>query len=166
MEINFLFIFLASLVPLVIGFIWYHPKVFGTAWMKATGMTDEKAKGANMPLVFGLTYLFSLFMAFAIQASVVHQVHTLALLTNQPDSSNPASEASLMLKRFMELFGSSYRTFKHGAFHGTLAGIMLALPIVGINALFERKGFKYVAINAGYFIVSFALMGGIICAFS
>ena len=30
-------------------------------------------------------------------------------------------------------------------------------------AYFEKKGFKYIAINAGYFIVSFALMGGVIC---
>jgi len=43
---------------------------------------------------------------------------------------------------------------------------MLALPIVGIPALFERKGFNYIAINAGYWIVSMALMGGVLCAFT
>ena len=32
----------AALVPLLIGSIWYNPKVFGTAWMKATGFTDDK----------------------------------------------------------------------------------------------------------------------------
>jgi hypothetical protein len=32
--------------------------------------------------------------------------------------------------------------------------------------LFERKGFRYIAINGGYWIISMALMGGIICAFS
>ncbi|WP_308224826.1 DUF1761 domain-containing protein [Flavobacterium sp. J372] len=34
---------------------------------------------------------------------------------------------------------------------------------MAINALFERKSAKYVLINAGYFIVSLAIMGGIIC---
>jgi hypothetical protein len=166
MEFNFWINFVAALVPLVIGFIWYHPKVLGTKWMEATGMTEEKAKGANMVAIFGLTYLFSLFLTFMIQSLAIHQIHVLALLSNQPDSSNPNSEAMQMLKKFMELFGTSYRTFKHGAFHGTLAGIMMALPIIGINALFERRGFKYIAINTGYFIVTFALMGGILCAFS
>jgi hypothetical protein len=28
---NFLIILLAAIVPLIIGFIWYNPKVFGTA---------------------------------------------------------------------------------------------------------------------------------------
>jgi hypothetical protein len=166
MQISFLIIFLASLVPLVLGFIWYHPKVFGTKWMEATGLSEEKIKGANMAKIFGLTYLFSLFLTFSLQMLVIHQIHTVSLLTHQPDSADPNSEASQMLKKFMELFGTSYRTFKHGAFHGTLAGIMLALPIVGINALFERKSFKYIAINAGYFTVAFALMGGILCAFA
>jgi len=37
------------------------------------------------------------------------------------------------------------------------------LPVMGVNALFERKGFKYIAINVGFWTVSLALMGGIIC---
>jgi hypothetical protein len=97
---------------------------------------------------------------------VIHQFGTFGILSQQPDFNTPGSESSTMLKRFMELYGTSYRTFKHGAFHGTLTGLFFAMPIVAINALFERKSFKYVAINAGYFIVSLALMGGVICAFN
>jgi hypothetical protein len=41
-------------------------------------------------------------------------------------------------------------------------GILLPAPIIAINAMFDRKGFKYIAINAGYWVVSFCLMGGII----
>ena len=37
------------------------------------------------------------------------------------------------------------------------------MPILGIQAMFEKKSFKYVAINAGYWIVTLAIMGGIIC---
>ena len=43
-------------------------------------------------------------------------------------------------------------------------GLFLALPILGTNALFERKGFKYIAVNAGYWILTIALMGGLLCA--
>ena len=60
MKIDIVILLLAALVPLAIGNIWYNPKIgFGNAWMKASGMTEEKAKGANMILILGLTYLFS-----------------------------------------------------------------------------------------------------------
>jgi len=45
---------IAALVPTIIGFIWYNPKVFGTAWMASAGLTMETAmKGFNMPLYSG-----------------------------------------------------------------------------------------------------------------
>jgi hypothetical protein len=166
MKINFLVPLAAALIPMVVGMIWYNRKVFGNAWMKATGMTDENAKGANMVLIFGLTLLFSIFIAFSLTGIVIHQLGFAGLLTQQPDFSTPGSESSNFLNKMMEQYGTSYRTFKHGSLHGFLAGITLALPIIGINALFERRGFKYIAINAGYFIVCMALMGGVICAFA
>lgn len=66
----------------------------------------------------------------------------------------------------MDKYGNNFRTFKHGVFHGVISGIFLIFPLFAINAMFERKGFKYIFINSGYWLVSFALMGGIICAFS
>lgn len=71
----------------------------------------------------------------------------------------------MLLSKINELYSTSYRTFKHGMFHGCIAGFLFATPILTINALFERKGFKYIAINAGYWIITLGLMGGIICAF-
>lgn len=38
---NPLAILVAGVSALVVGFVWYNPKVFGNAWMKAAGMTDE-----------------------------------------------------------------------------------------------------------------------------
>ena len=46
-EINWLALLAAAVSTFIVGFIWYNPKVFGTAWMNETGMTEEKAKGAN-----------------------------------------------------------------------------------------------------------------------
>lgn len=155
--------FLAALLPLVIGFIWYNPKVFGTAWMNASGMTPEKAQGSNMPLIFGLTYLFSLMMCVVLMSNVIHQLHLFSLFADTPGMGVKGSEAQTAFDGLMEKYGTNFRTFKHGAFHGVLLGLFMALPIIGINALFEKKGFKYIAINTGYFIVCFALMGGVIC---
>lgn len=60
MPFNFYAILAATFVSLVVGFIWYNPKVFGTIWMNETGMTEEKARQSNLLKVFGLTifYLF------------------------------------------------------------------------------------------------------------
>ena len=166
MNVNFLVLLAAAIIPMIIGFIWYHPKVLGTFWMQASGVTEDKLKSGNMALIFCLAFLFSFFMDFVIQFLVIHQMHAFSILGTQPDSSDPNSEASLMLKKFMELFGTSYRTFKHGALHGTMSGIFLAMPLVAITALFERRSFKYIAVHAGYWIICFGLMGGVICAFS
>ena len=162
---NILAVLAATAVPMVLGFIWYSPKFgFGKAWMAASGVTMENAKGMNMGLLFGLSTLFAFLVAVAMQSIVVHSVHIQGMLMTQPDFGQSGSHSSTMLKEFMDHYGRSYRTFGHGFFHGTLAGIMLALPIVGTHALYEGKGFRYIAINAGYWIVSMAFMGGVICA--
>ncbi|HKC68433.1 MAG TPA: DUF1761 domain-containing protein [Bacteroidia bacterium] len=167
LQINFLAVLVAALVPMVIGFIWYNPKTFGTAWMKAADMTEEKMKGANMALVFGLTFVFSFLVAMTMNFVTIHQFGAMSSMMDMahPDALKDATQgAGADFAAFMAKYGTNFRTFKHGVFHGTVSGFLMALPIIGVNALFERKGFKYIAINAGFWIVCFALMGGIICA--
>ena len=57
MQLNFfLAAAIAAIVPLIVGSIWYNPKVFGSAWMNVNGFNEEKLKeGFNMPLVFVLS---------------------------------------------------------------------------------------------------------------
>ncbi len=165
MQPNILVIALAALVPLVMGFIWYHPKVFGTAWMKAAGVTEESKKGANMALIFGLTYVFSFLVAFALNFMVVHQWHMYSILMNTVGFGVPGSHVDSMLTDFMNQYGHEFRSYRHGALHGFIGGMTVALPIISVNALFERKGFKYIALNAGFWIVCFMIMGAIICEY-
>ena len=50
-SINYLAVFVASVVNMAVGYVWYHQKTFGTAWMNMVGMTEEKAKqGAGMAM--------------------------------------------------------------------------------------------------------------------
>lgn len=157
---------LAALIPLIVGMVWYNPKVFGTAWMNANGFTDpDKMKeGFNMPLVFGLTYVFSFFIAFSLAAVVIHQFGFFSMLQHKIMMKDAATMD--FFKTGFDTYGNEFRTFKHGTLHGAILGVTVALPIVAINALFERKGFKYIAIHAGYWIVSLVLMGGFICQFA
>ncbi|MBT8267486.1 MAG: DUF1761 domain-containing protein [Bacteroidia bacterium] len=143
-DINWLAIIAASILPLVTGFIWYNPKVFGTVWMKESGMTMEKAQQMNPAKTYGLAVVMAFLIAFAIWPEV---------MTGGGPGMPHGPEGEFM-------------TFQHGAFHGALLGVFLALPILATNALFEQKSFKYVIINAGYWIVTMALMGGIINAWT
>jgi hypothetical protein len=166
MNINFVVLLLAALIPMIVGFIWYNPKTLGNAWMKAADVSEEKMKGANMAVIFGLSFLFAIMLAMAEQFMVIHQYHVYSIFQGDPGFQDPNSEVGMMLSDFMAKYGNNFRTFKHGAFHGTLAGILIALPIIGTNALFERKGGKYIFINVGYWTITLALMGGVICAFA
>jgi hypothetical protein len=166
MELNWLIIFIAALIPMVLGFIWYHPSVFGNAWMNAAGLTKDSMTGANMGLIFGLTYIFSFFISLSLNFIVIHQYHLYSILASEEGMLDPNSEAGETLTALLARYGNNFRTFKHGAFHGTLSGILLAMPLLAINALFERKRGKYILINAGYWVVAFALMGGVICAYA
>jgi hypothetical protein len=158
--------FLAALIPLIIGFIWYNPKVLGNAWMKASGMTEEKMKGGNMIVIFAVTYLFGLMMTTILSVLVIHQSSMFSVLANEPGIGVQGSEIMNYYNDFMTKYGQNFRTFKHGMLHGGITTIFFVLPIVGIVALFERKGFKYIMIHVGYWFITLMLMGGLICQFS
>lgn len=160
MQLNMWLLLVAGLIPLFVGFVWYNPKVFGNAWMKTIGFTEDSMKGSNMAKIFGLCYVFACMLALGLMPIVIHQMGVESAL-----QADKTPEAVSYFKNFMETYGTRFRTFKHGAFHGTLTAIFVALPIIGTIALFERRSFKYVAIHVGYWFVTLALMGGFICAF-
>lgn len=161
-DINFLAIVLSGLIPLAVGFVWYSPKLFGNTWMNACGLTKEKLEGGNMPLIFGLSFLFSVFIAFSLMPMVNHSFSIVSAL----GGFDITEESATLLKEIMLHIGDSHQSFGHGVLHGAMTGILFVLPIITINALFERKGFKYIAINAGYWVMTLALMGGVVNQFA
>ena len=134
-NINWLSLIIGALIPMVMGFIWYHKVVFGKAWMESVGMTEEKAKNANMLVVFGVSLVMAFILAF--------------FFLNFNNS--PGQEGQ-------------YDTFKHGAFHGALIAVLVAMPVMVTNALFEQKSFKNMVINVAYWILTLALVGGVVDA--
>lgn len=159
---NFIILPAVALIPLLVGFVWYNPKVMGNAWMTETGMTEEKAQQGNMLMIFGAAYVFALFIAFAMLGMVNHQMGILQLFAGQEGFGEAGSAVMKSYESVMAIVGDRHLTFSHGAFHGLFSGIVVALPIIGTNALFEQKSWKYIFINAGYWILTFALMGGVL----
>lgn len=164
MEMNILAIIAAGLVPMVLGFIWYNPKVFGNAWMQASGMTQEKAESVNLPLVLGLCFLFALMLSMFLNSIFIHQNGLISLFATHPDMQDTGSAIFKYVQNFKETYGSMHRSFGHGVAHGGFFGLFVALPLIGTHALYEKKSFKYILINVGFWWVCAMLMGGILCA--
>jgi hypothetical protein len=162
METNYAIVFSTVLIPMIIGAIWYHPAVLGKAWMAASGVTDEQLKGGNMAIIFGVSILFSLMLSMVIPMLVIHQSGLVSMMMGEPGiPSDPMSNPDY--KFMFDKYGHNFRTFKHGAFHGILSAVFFALPVLGIQAMFERRSGKYIFIHLGYWVITFVLMGGIIC---
>ena len=132
-NVNWLSIVLAAIIPMVMGFIWYGNFAFGKAWMASIGMTEEKAKEANMGLTFGLSFVMSALMAFFLMGF----------------NNGPGQEGV-------------YDTFGHGAAHGAILSVFLVIPIFITNGLFEQRSWTNMLINAGYWLITLALMGGVV----
>lgn len=158
MELNFWPLIVAPFVSLIVGFVWYNPKVFGNIWMREAGITMDPNGRPNMLRIFALCLVYSFFICWALYTIVIHQAGAYQAAVDIPNV-DPS-----VLNNYMEAYGSTYRTFKHGALHGFLTGLFLILPTVGVGALFEKRSFKYVLVSGGYWVVTCALMGGIICA--
>ncbi len=134
-HINWFSLVIATLTPMIMGFIFYHPKLFGTAWMSSLGLSEEDFKNQNKVIVFGFAIIMSFILAF--------------FMVNF--NNGPGQEGQL-------------DTFLHGAFHGLILGIVVAMPVLVINGLFELRDLKNLAINTLYWIITLMLMGGIVDA--
>ncbi|HMI78961.1 MAG TPA: DUF1761 domain-containing protein [Ferruginibacter sp.] len=151
----------AALSTMLVGFIWYHPKVFGTAWMKAEGLTEEQLKKGNMAKIFGLSFILAFVAGFmVVHPVVIHQFGALGMVGADPEHAKPSYAA------FMADYGTAFRTFKHGALHGTFLGAGLIFPVIAINGLYSHKSWKLILVTAGYWVITLAVMGGIICGWS
>jgi len=63
-EVNYLAVIAAAVATFALGGLWYSPALFGKAWQREAGVTEEKMKSANMTLIFGLTFVLSLIAAW------------------------------------------------------------------------------------------------------
>ena len=63
-EVNWLAVLIAALGSFLLGGLWYSPALFGKAWQRETGLTDEQLKQGNMARIFGLSFVLALLAAW------------------------------------------------------------------------------------------------------
>lgn len=135
-NLNILSLIISTLIPMIVGFIYYHKALFGNAWLASIGKTEEELKEGNMLVMMGVSLLLSFFLSLFLFINV-----------NGLGQDTPA-----------------FNTFKHGAFHGILLAILVGLPVLITNSLFEGRNWKNIGINALYWMITLALMGGVMDA--
>lgn len=145
-QVNFLAIVIAAFIPMVMGFIYYHPSLLGNTWMKANGFTKESiGKGPNPAL-----YLLALVVSFLLSLFFWAWV-TGAGGLEQSQVVDPVD-------------GHSFVTFKHGAFHGVVFSITVLLPIFVTMKIFEMKKWSWAFVNVGYWALTAIAMCGLLSA--
>ena len=162
MPTNAYMFLVAGLIPMLVGFVYYNPKVVGGMWMKTNGFSEKDLEGGNMALIFGLSYLFSVLIAFILSGMVIHQVGAFSMMA--PEVFESGSAAQKQFNELMVQYGNTGRSFGHGALHGGIVTVFFVLPLIAINSLFERRGWKYILIHVGYWLICLMLMGGLICS--
>lgn len=159
MKENLIALAAAALIPLLVALVWYSPFIAGRT-VAASNLTDHPRTPARNALRILLFLLLGAVLVGAMIPVTIHQSHIYSLFAGLPQAEMETASADLMAK-----YGTAFRTFKHGAFHGTLSAIFMALPVLGISALTERKRGKVVLAHLGYWIITMALVGGVVCGF-
>lgn len=133
-NLDLLTIVLGAVAFFAVGALWYSV-LFGKAWQKLVGITDEMIAAGPRPgqnptwLIMGLAFAFELLISL--------------VLAHQYAMTGPSDPAKMMI-------AIGY-------------GVGIMAPAVGINYLFQMRPGKLFAIDAGHFIGGMAAMGGVYC---
>ena len=127
-EISLWPILFAAVSNVVLGMVWYHPKVFGSAWMRLANISPEAVERVRkqMPVRVLFGFLASLVVAYVLA--------NLAIVIGIFDIIGAVFDLAL------------------SAWIGFVAPILLGA------VLWEGKSLKLYAINAGYWLVSLVVM--------
>jgi len=58
----------AGVTSMVLGAVWYSPVLFARAWMRESGMTEEKARAASLAKTLGTAFVLALIGAAVFAA--------------------------------------------------------------------------------------------------
>jgi len=123
-EVNWLAILVSTVIYMVLGFVWYHPSVFGKKWMELTRI-DEKtinhAMKVEAPKIFGGSFVLAFLMFFVLASAIDY---------------------------------AGAFTIAEGAFTAFWIWLGFVFSVSAVGCLYERKPFGLLLINSGYVLVS------------
>jgi hypothetical protein len=133
-NVNLLSVLAAGIATMILGFVWYSPALFAKPWMREMGYDlNDKAKLKEMQKSAGPTYGIA-FLAGLVSAFMLAKILSIT----------PIDTA---------LYG-----MKLGL--GVWLGFVATVQLTG--ALFMKSSMKLFAINTGYQLVCYLVMGAIL----
>lgn len=112
-EINFWAVLFATLSTMVVGSVWYTPKVFGTYWMKVAKVTPSgDSKDAIRPILITLVVSFISAWVLAGSAAIAQNFYGGSFLAN-----------TLITALILWAGFTAARFITHDAFEGRPAGL-------------------------------------------
>lgn len=131
-DINFLAVFGAAIIAMVIGALWFSPPFFGKTWAKLSGITQEQMKGMKKK---GMEKAyFGSFVGLVVM--------------------------SYVLSYFIDLVGATL--FMDGLRAGFWVWLGFVAPVMLGSIWWEGKPLKLFFINAGQYLVVLGIMGGML----
>lgn len=164
-QVNFYMLPIAALIPLILGYVWYHPAVFGNRLAKNIGQSPDQIGTFGSFKKIGFVYLFSLLLSYIILLLSVHQLGAHLLFLGERQMEDPNYGAHAFLANFMEQYGERHRTFGHGVLHGLETGLFVSLALIGATTIIEGRPLKQVWPHIGFWVLCSALIGGVLAAF-
>ncbi len=159
MNLNYLAFFLISFVPLIIGYIWYQPHSAISRW---SGITFGNPKELSLLQII-ICFLLSFTLVYGYINLVIHQMGFYELFFT--DIMKGSTEAEKIVTDFLSEYGDKHRHFGHGVFHGVINAFVFALPFIGLHAIMDNRGKKYVIHHFSYWFLTSAIIGGLISDF-
>lgn len=69
-QVDLLPVLIATVLNMLLGMAWYSKKMFGTAWMQMSGITEEHMKNCDMKKAFSLGILATFTMSYMINVVI------------------------------------------------------------------------------------------------
>jgi hypothetical protein len=133
-DINLLAVLVAAISTMVVGFLWYSPMLFAKAWMREMGYDPkDKAKVQAMQKSAGPAYAGSF----------------VASLTS-----------AIVLALFLHWVRAE--SLHHGLLVGSHVWLGFVATVQLTGALFTKQSMKLFAINTGFQLVCYLVMGTIL----
>jgi hypothetical protein len=70
-DVNYWAVFWAVVSTFVVGYVYYHERVFGEIWRKSIKLKRTEMDASASAVLFGGTFVFNLFIATFLQAMMI-----------------------------------------------------------------------------------------------
>jgi hypothetical protein len=134
-EINIWAVLVATLSTMVVGSVWYTPKVFGNYWMRVAKVTPSgEAKDAVKPVLITLAVSFVSALVLAGSVAIAQEFYGGSFLAN-----------SMITAVILWAGFTAARFITHDAFEGRPAGLTM------LNCAHELVTYLVMALVIGLF---------------